>query len=207
LWKSEPVKLYSDFGPRRTRQIIADIIALAFIVAWACFGVLIASLIAELAGFGQQMEEAGAGFRQTMTDVGGTLGDVPLIGSGIRAPFDSASAAGAALEEAGQSQQAVVHQLALAIGIGIAVLPILMILVLWLVPRLRFARRAGRARELVRAGAGIDLLALRALTNQRITTIAKIDVDATAAWRRGDAGVMRALAELELESSGIRLRA
>src|SRR5690349_1535982 len=88
LCESEPVKLYSDFGPRRTRQILADLTALAFIVAWVCFGVIVASLISELAAFGEQMEEAGAGFRQTMTDVGGTLGDVPLIGAGIRAPFD-----------------------------------------------------------------------------------------------------------------------
>jgi len=81
-----------------------------------------------------------------------------------------------------------------------------MILVVWLMPRVRFARRAGRAKALVRAGAGIDLLALRALANQNITTIAKVDLDAMGAWRRGDDTVMRRLAALELESSGIRLR-
>ncbi len=32
------------------------------------------------------------------------------------------------------------------------------------------------------------------------------DPDAMAAWRRGDEGVMRALAQLELKSSGVRLR-
>lgn len=90
---------------------------------------------------------------------------------------------------------------------GIAALPIIMILVLWLVPRARFVRRAGRAKALVRAGAGIDLLAMRALTNQRVTTIAKVNVDAMGAWRRGDGAVMRKLAALELESSGVRLRA
>ena len=82
-----------------------------------------------------------------------------------------------------------------------------MILFLWLLTRGRFVRRAGRAKALVRAGVGIDLLALRALTNQKITTIAKVDVDAMGAWRRGDETVMRRLAGLELESSGIRLRA
>jgi len=80
-----------------------------------------------------------------------------------------------------------------------------MILVLWLLTRFRFARRAGRAKALLRGGAGVDLLALRALTNQRITTLAEVDVDAMGAWRRGDQAVMRKLAALELENSGIRL--
>ncbi len=205
LCNREPVKLYSDYGPRRTRQILVDVISLAFIIGWVWLGATIYSLITELSEFGKDMENAGAGFRETMTEVGQNLGGVPLIGSGIRAPFDGASDAGRALEAAGQSQQEVVQQLALTLGLGVAVLPILMILFLWLLTRGRFIRRAGRARALVRAGVGIDLLALRALTNQKIAMIAKIDADAVGAWRRGDEMVMRRLAGLELESSGIRL--
>jgi hypothetical protein len=199
------VKLYSDFGPRRTRQITADLIALAFIVAWVWFGATIYALITELSTFGRQMEDAGAGFRETMTEVGETLGGIPLIGSGIRMPFTAASDAGGALEDAGQSQQELIQQLALTLGIGVALLPILMILAVWLVPRIRFARRAGRAREMVRAGVGLDLLALRALATQRLPMIAAVDPDAMGAWRRGDEAVMRRLAALELEASGVRM--
>lgn len=201
------MKLYSDFGPHRTRQVLADVIALALIAGWVWLGATIYGLISELATFGRQMEDAGAGFRETMTEVGGTLGGIPLIGSGIRAPFDTASGAGGALEDAGQTQQELFQQLAWTLGVGVAVLPILMILTVWLFTRGRFIRRAGRARDLVRSGAGIDLLALRALTNQKVSTIARLDVDATAAWRRGDEAVMRQLAALELESSGVRLGA
>ena len=200
------MKLYSDFRPRRTRQIFADVIALAFIGAWIWFGATIYGLLIELSTFGRQMEDAGAGFRETMTDVGDALGGIPLIGSGIRTPFTAASDAGSALEDAGQSQQELIQQLAVTLGIGVALLPILMILVLWLVPRVRFARRAGRAREQVRAGVGLDLLALRALATQKLSTIADVDADAMGAWRRGDEAVLRRLAALELEASGIRLR-
>ena len=90
-------------------------------------------------------------------------------------------------------------------GVGVALLPILMIVAVWLLTRGRFIRRAGRAKAIVRAGIGIDLPALRALANQKFATIAKVDVDAMGAWRRGDETVMRRLAGLELESSGIRL--
>ena len=199
------MKLYSDFGPRRTRQIIGDLVALAAIAAWVWLGITVYQLVENLAGFGVQMEEAGAGFKETMTEVGETLGGIPVIGGGIRAPFDGASGAGGALEAAGQSQQVAVNQLATGLGIGIAVLPIIMILVLWLVPRIRFVRKAGRAKAIVKSGAGIDLLALRALATQKISALATVDPDAMAAWRRGDETVMRALAQLELKSSGVRL--
>lgn len=199
--------MHSDFGRRRTWQIMADIISVVIIAGSVWVGITVYRLINELATYGRQMEDAGAKFRHTMTDLGDDLGGIPLIGPGIRTPFDGASAAGGALEQAGQSQQEVMHQLALALGIGIAVLPILLIVVVWLLTRYRFARRAGRARALVDAQAGIDLLALRALTTQKLTTIAKIDENAVAAWRRGDDAVMRQLAALELKSSGIRLPA
>lgn len=199
------MKLYSDFGPRRTRQIIGDLVALAAIAAWVWLGITVYQLVENLAGFGVQMEEAGAGFKETMTEVGETLGGIPLIGGGIRAPFDGASGAGGALEAAGQSQQVAVNQLATGLGIGIAALPIIMILVLWLVPRIRFVRKAGRAKAIVKSGAGIDLLALRALATQKISALSAVDPDAMAAWRRGDETVMRALAQLELKSSGVRL--
>ena len=200
------MSLYSDFGPRRTRQIIGDVLALVTIGAWVWLGITVYQLVENLATFGVQMEEAGAGFKETMTEVGDTLGGVPLIGPGIRTPFDGASGAGGALEAAGQSQQVAVNQLATGLGIGIAALPIIMILVLWLVPRIRFARKAGRAKAIVKSGAGIDLLALRALATQKISALSKVDPDAMAAWRRGDESVMRAMAQLELKSSGVRLR-
>jgi hypothetical protein len=151
------------------------------------------------------MEQAGAGFKDTMVDVGENLGGVPLIGEGIRVPFDGASQAGAALETAGQDQQAAVSQLATGLGVGIAALPIVTILLFWLIPRVRFVRKAGNAKAIVESSAGIDLLALRALSNQKLATLAKIDEDAMAAWRRGDEKVMRELAALELRASGLRL--
>ena len=199
------MKPYSDFAAHRTRQITVDVLAVAAIVAWIWLGAFVYSLVIGLTDFGVQMEEAGAGFKTTMTDVGDDLGGVPLIGSGIRGPFDSASSAGATLEQAGQSQQLAVANLATGLGWGIALLPVLMILIVWLVPRIRFMRRAGQAQSLARSGVALDLLALRALAGQRLPVLATVDSDPMAAWRRGDAGVMRALAALELKSAGVRL--
>jgi hypothetical protein len=84
-------------------------------------------------------------------------------------------------------------------------LPIITILVLWLVPRLLFVRRASAVKAQVQSGASLDLLALRALSTQRLSTLAKVDGDPLAAWRRGDEAVVRQLAQLELKSSGVRM--
>lgn len=200
------MKLYSDYGARRTRQIIGDLLALAAIAAWVWLGITVYRAVEKLAEFGVQMQNAGAGFKAAMTQVGQTLGGVPFIGGGIRAPFDGASNAGGALEAAGVSQQVAVNQLATVLGIGIAALPIVTILVIWLVPRIRFVRRAGHAKAVLASHAGIDLLALRALANQRVSRLAAVSPDAVAAWRRSDQTVMRSLAQLELKSSGVRLR-
>jgi hypothetical protein len=200
------VKLYSDFAAQRARQVTADIIALALIAVSIAVGVFVFSTVAQLAQFGRQMQTAGADFRTAMTDVGAQLGGVPLIGSGISAPFDTASSAGDTLATAGQTQQDLVMQAAVVLGVGVAALPILIVLLVWLLPRLRFISRATRTRTLMRAGLDTDLLALRALTHQRVGAIAKVAPDALGAWRRGDPDVVRELAGLELRSVGIRAR-
>lgn len=200
------MKIYSDFAGRRTRQIVADLLALGAIALWIWFGTTIFTLINALSVFGVQMENAGTGFEEAMAEVGETLGGVPLIGPGIRVPFDGASAAGSTLADAGQAQQDAVFQLALTLGIGTAALPVLTILLVWLVPRILFVRRAGRAKSVIGADAGLDLLALRALATQKLSAIQKVDADALGAWRRGETDVVRRLAQLELRASGVRLR-
>jgi hypothetical protein len=200
------MKIYSDYPAARTRQVLADLLALAAIAAWVWLGVTLYGLVMRLADFGLGMQDAGSGFSESMKEIGDNLGGVPLIGGGIRSPFDAASDAGSSLERAGLSQQVAVQQLATGLGVGIAALPILMILLVWLAPRIRFARRAGQAKKTVAAGAGVELLALRALATQKLPALVAVDPDPMGAWRRGDEEVMLSLARLELKSSGVRLR-
>ena len=199
------MQIYSDFAAHRSRQIAVDAFALAAIAAWIGLGVFVYSLVIDLARFGKQMQTAGSDFSSTMSDIGDRLGGVPLIGGGISGPFDAASGAGDSLEAAGRSQQEAVLNLAVGLGWGIAVVPIATILLFWLVPRLRFTRRAATTRRLIRDGVTVDMLALRALTNQKLSVFAAIDADPVSAWRRGDPVVMRSLAQLELKASGVRI--
>lgn len=198
------MQLYADHAPRRVRQLTGDVTALAFIALWITLGVWIYQLISAFQQLGIQMQEAGAGFKSTMVELGDTLGALPFIGSGIRVPFDGASDAGAALESAGQSQQDTVLATATAVGVVIAVVPIVLVLLLWLLPRLRFARRATEAKNLVSAPGGADLLALRALSTHKLAELAEIAPDAVSLWRAGDPATIARLAQLQLRSLGVR---
>jgi hypothetical protein len=200
------MKLYSDYPARRTSQILADTVALGLIVIFVWIGTAVYAAIAVLAAFGKTIEDAGTGFEETMADAGETLGGVPLIGGGIRQPFDAASGAGTLLAEAGQAQQDLVMTAALIIAIVVALIPTLLVLWIWLRRRLAWARRATEARNLSRLADGPDILALRALMHADYGDIRDIHREPVDAWRRGDTTVMRALAQLELREAGVRLR-
>jgi hypothetical protein len=199
------MKLYSDFAGRRTAQIFADLIGIGLIVLTIWGAVLIHAAIMVLDEVGKSLKGAGDGFQKTMSDAGNTLGGVPLIGGGIRAPFDAASGAGGLLAQAGQAQQNLVDTAALVIAIASAVIPILLILFFWLRPRLRFARRATRAYRVSRLADGVQLLALRALIDGDAKELHAVAERPVESWRHGEVTVVRALAALELREAGVRL--
>ncbi|PKQ26189.1 MAG: hypothetical protein CVT64_06930 [Actinobacteria bacterium HGW-Actinobacteria-4] len=199
------MKPYSDYMPRRIRQILCDVTAVLLIYMWVRIGNWVYTQVEKFTVFGERMEESGAGFRRTMTDLGNDFGSVPFIGDGIRTPFDAASRAGAELEAAGQAQQQAFTDLAIGLGIAVSAGPILTILVLWLVPRIRFAIRAHKAQALANRGAGVDLFALRALLNQKPEVLMRALPNPADAWRSQDRTALLVLADLELRSTGVRL--
>jgi hypothetical protein len=200
------VKLYSDFPARRLRQILADVIALCLIAGAIWIGVYVHSLVMELAAFGVQVETAGEGFSQTMEDVGDRFAGIPLLGNGVASLFDDASGAGGGLADAGRTGQAAISNLALGLGWAIGGLPSVMVLMLWLPTRIRFARRAAAVTRLLAQEGSLDLLALRALTTHKIESLNALAPGAASGWRRGDPETIHLLAGLELRSSGVQVR-
>lgn len=199
------MKLYSDFRRRRAVQIAGDVLALALIALSVWAAVVIHGFVTGFAVLGRRLEEAGTGFRGSMTDIGSTLGDVPLIGPGIAEPFDGASAAGASLESVGRGQQDVIGWIALFAAIGMAALPIAAVLLLWVAPRLLRAVHAERTAAVLTHPGGADLLALRALSRRSVLGVLAADPDAVSGWRRADPATIRALAALEAGAVGVRL--
>lgn len=199
------MKLYSDFSGRRTFQIVGDILAVVVLVAGIVVAVSIHNAIAAFVSIGADVERSGSGFASTMTEIGDSLAGVPLVGGGVRAPFDAASTAGETLAAAGSRWQGGVETLAALTGWTVAALVVLVVVLGWIVPRVSGAVRQSAAARLAASPAAFDLLAFRALATRPVQDVAAVDARAAAAWRRGDSEVIRRLAALELKASGVRL--
>ena len=198
------MQVYSGYAAVRSRQIVADVLALATVIVAFALGSAVGAAVAGLGAFGRQVAEAGAGLRSSMADAAEVVGGIPLLGDAAAGPFRDASGVGSALVASGEEQQRVVAALALAVGVLVALGPLLVVLLLWLPRRLRFARRATAVRRLAAGAGGVELLALRALVSAPARTVTALAADPVAAWRAGDPATVRALADLELRRAGVR---
>ncbi|MEO3929230.1 hypothetical protein ABGB07_36070 [Micromonosporaceae bacterium B7E4] len=198
------MKFYADRVPTAARQLLTDLLVVAWIYLWIRAAMWLHDLVQKLAVPGQKLEGAGGGLADNLADAGGKVGRVPVVGDELTSPFEKAAGAARAMADAGRDQQELVGELALALSLTLLVFPLGVVLLGWLPLRVRWMGRAGAARALRSAPAGRDLLALRALANQPIRKLTRIDPDVAQAWRRGDAEAVDALAALELRALGLR---
>lgn len=196
--------MYADRTPTAIRQIVTDLLVVVWVYASIRAAIWVHDLVVKLAVPGQKLDSAGTGMADNLADVGGRIDRVPVVGDELTSPFRNAADAARSLAGVGQQQQEVVADLAMAIALGLLVFPLSLVLFVWLPLRVRYARRAGAAVALRGTTGGRDLLALRALANQPLRELTRIDLDAAQAWRRGDSSTVDALATLELRSLGLR---
>ncbi|MGO4958027.1 hypothetical protein ACTQ49_12305 [Luteococcus sp. Sow4_B9] len=164
-------------------------------------------LVGSLAGPARQTAQTAGDLSEQMRSAGEHVGGIPGIGNGLGEPFGRLSEGLGQITEQSEQQVDLVQQLALATGWMTFLLPTLLALVLWLPRRLRFVRNAAAARNLVDADADLQLFALRAMANLPIDRLARITPDPVGEWQRGNADVIRRLAALELERTGLDMPA
>lgn len=201
------MKLYADAPSRRTRQIAADLFFLLWLVGWVWVGHVVQHGTMQLSVVGRQTDESASSLASGLTSAGDSLRDLPVVGGGVSAPFDEMSSASHSLAEAGTSQVTAVHRLSWILGISIAAIPILTVGVFLVPARWRFAREATAGAKFIDAAEDLDLFALRALTRQPMSVLARISDDPAGAWRARDRQVVNALAALELRDSGLSMPA
>ena len=193
------MRFYAQRPVRFLRQVIADVV----VVAWAVLVVIVAraayELIRQLEAPARALADAGEGIRGAFDGAAGTAAGVPIVGEELARALGAGTAAGASLADAGREQLEAVNAIATGAAVGIVVLAAVPVVLLWLTLRLRYARSAAAARC-----AGTDLLALRAMARRPVRSLLAVSDDPAAAWRRDDRDVVHGLAELELRSLGLR---
>jgi hypothetical protein len=198
------MNIYSDYPAARTRQIIVDVFGVVTALLVVAIATAVTATIRTLGAFGRDLEIAGRDFQTGLSGAADNLGEVPLIGGGIRGPFDVAAAAGESIAEAGRAQQVFVEAIAVGAGWAVALIPLALLALVWVLPRVVFARRSRRLRAFVAHGMSADTLAARALARAPLAQLVAVHPDPAAAWRAQDPAVVRALAAIELRRAGIR---
>ncbi|MEU1408493.1 hypothetical protein ABZ471_40430 [Streptomyces sp. NPDC005728] len=200
------MRLYAQTPARRSRQVLADLIAVALVAAAVKFALTVHDAIMLLAEPGRKTQSAGDGLARGLDDAADAASKVPLIGGSLKKPFQSAADAGTGISDAGQSLQHIVGQVADLTALALIVLPVAFVMVLWLPPRLRWIRRSATTRRLLDSPGGADLLALRALTGPQrdLTTVSTPPGGLADAWRHGDQQVICDLSKVALRRAGLR---
>jgi hypothetical protein len=197
------MKLYADAPARRTRQLLGDLLLLLWVVVWVRVASTVYDATLALARPGTEIWQAGNGLSGQLRQAGAAVGDLPLVGEEIRAPFDGAGDAASRIARAGAAQVQAVHDLAWWLALAVGLIPVLLALAGYLPARWRFARTATAGQRFIDSSADLRLFALRAMARQPMHRLARVTDDPVDAWRRGDREVIRALALLELRDAGL----
>jgi len=201
------MKLYADLPARRTRQIIADVLVLLWVVIWVRTGFAVRDTVLGALGPARSLEAAGDSLQGSLADVAARVEGIPLLGEAISTPFDAAAAAGETMRQAGADLVAYVDRTALIVGVTTALLPVVLVVLPWLLFRIAFARRARALTLLLASEDPLDLLALRALATQPVGTLTRVSPTPAHDWRIGRPDVVAQLAALELRRAGVALDA
>lgn len=198
------MKWYADRPLRFARQVVADVLVVAWVWFWTWLGFKVHDTIEQLRGPGDGLVSAGTGLRDTFRDAANTAGGVPLVGQQLAAALGAGTTAGSTLVEAGQGEVGMAENLALWLTVALVTGPVLVVVAIWLPLRVRYARSAGAVHRLSEQGGCDDLLALRALSHLPIRRLSRISDDPAGDWRKGRRKVITALAEAEQNGLGLR---
>ena len=195
---------YATTPGRLIRQLVSDVVMIAWATIWVFVGMAVHSAVATIAEFGYQVESGANGVAGNLDSAGSSADDIPLIGDSLAKPLSAAGDAAREIAGAGQTLGVTAGWLAWLLALAVAAPPILALMMPWLFLRVRFVRRKWTAVTLASTAAGEQLLALRALANRPLPKLAAISTDPVGAWRDQDPVAIRGLAALELRASGIR---
>ena len=197
---------YATTPTRLLRQLISDLVVIAWTTVWVLVGVAVHSAVASIAEVGRQVQTGADGVAHNLNSAGDRTDDIPLIGDALAKPLRAASQAALDIAGAGHGLDTTASWLAWVLALAVAAPPILFVGLPWLYLRIRFFRRKWTAITLSSTAAGEQLLALRALANRPLAKLAAITPDPVGAWRDLDPIAIRGLAALELRAAGVRIR-
>src|SRR5436190_2476736 len=111
------MRLYPDVVQRRNQTIAGDVAVVALVILFAWLGVKVHDNVAELAGLGRGVRDAGAAVQGGFRDAGNAVGGAPVVGGQLRDALQNAgSGTGGQAVEAGRAGERSAQRLAKLLG-------------------------------------------------------------------------------------------
>lgn len=197
------MQLYADTPARRSRQVIADVVVLAWCWVWVWAGRLLTDAIDVLAQGVDALADGTGELKQSFQRARDAARELPVAGDELAEPLDAAARTGQSLQVAGIELAGQIHTVAIVAGVALALAGCLPVLALHLPRRLRWVRAAGEARMAALSDTGTGLLALRALVHTPLHQLRRLGPEPLEAYERGE---YEQLARVELDRIGVRPR-
>jgi hypothetical protein len=202
------IKIWSELPGARTKEQVADIATILWLVFWGSIVWQLFQFLASFAGAGRAIRDGGETMIRSGRDLGESLAGLPLVGSQARdIARDAFAGGGQPLSDFGTE----LEQFIFVVAIVLALLLALVTLAPWLtrylpwrwgrLRRVRAAHQAIRTRPDI-GEAGVErVLAMRAITRLDFPTLLEFSSDPVGDWVSGRHD---RLARAELASVGLR---
>ncbi|MBW0117928.1 hypothetical protein, partial [Pseudonocardia abyssalis] len=157
---------YAERPSRMALQILADVLAVLWVVLVVNVAQAAKALVNGLQGPAMTLADAGDAVRSAFTDAANAARGLPFIGEDLARSLGAGTGAGESLGNAGREQVAAVATAATGTAVGIVLIGAAPVVLVWLTLRVRWiiAARSARTARAV----DTDLLALRALTRSPV---------------------------------------
>lgn len=169
--------IYAETLQVRSRQVIWDLVIVAWAVLWLLLGMHLHDLVTVLALPGEGLSDVGTSLASGADRIAAALDDTPLIGGGIAQPFSQLGDAGEDLAGVGEQARDAALRLALWLSVSVAGVAVAVVAAPYLFFRVRWARRATMTARLRDEPATARLLALRAVVSRPLREIVRVSSD------------------------------
>jgi hypothetical protein len=202
------IKLWSELPGARSRELIADLATLVWVVFWGGLVWQLFQFLSSFAEAGRTVRAGGQNMIQSGLDLGDSLAGLPLVGSQVRdIARDSFAGAGEPLSSFGTELEQFIFVIAVVLALLLALVtlqPWLTRYLPWRLGRLRRVRAADRAIRKPSDANPADVervLAMRAVSRLEFADLLEYSPDPLGDWATGRHD---RLARAELASVGLR---
>ena len=202
------IKLWSELPAARTKELIADVATLLWVVFWGNIVWRLFEFLSSFAEAGRTVHGGGENMIQGGRDLGDSLAGLPVVGSQVRDVARNVFAgAGGPLSDFGNELEQFIFVVAIVLALLLALVtlaPWLYRYLPWRWGRVRSVRAAHRAIRTMPGMADLSVervLAMRAVTRLDYATLLEYTPDPLGDWTNGR---LDRLARAELASEGLR---